>query len=198
MPLHPPAAPSLRRGPGRAAGRRRDRPARARRGLARDRRRVRFGQVDPAARDRRAPRADRRDSNARPRGVPPADLPGCRGLAAAVAPPPPPDLPPPAANQRPPPPPRAPLAWAEPVSALDVSLASQVLNLLCKLRESLGIALLFVTHDLAVARAVADEVAVVKEGLVVELAPTEEIFTAPKHPYTRELIAAVPDPAEAA
>jgi peptide/nickel transport system ATP-binding protein len=90
------------------------------------------------------------------------------------------------------------LACDEPVSALDVSLASQVLNLLCKLRESLGIALLFVTHDLAVARAVADEVAVVKEGLVVELAPTEEIFTAPKHPYTRELIAAVPDLAEAA
>jgi peptide/nickel transport system ATP-binding protein len=90
------------------------------------------------------------------------------------------------------------LACDEPVSALDVSLASQVLNLLCKLRESLGIALLFVTHDLAVARAVADEVAVVKEGLIVELAPTEEIFTAPKHPYTRELIAAVPDLAEAA
>jgi peptide/nickel transport system ATP-binding protein len=90
------------------------------------------------------------------------------------------------------------LACDEPVSALDVSLASQVLNLLCKLRESLGIALLFVTHDLAVARAVADEVAVVKEGLIVELAPTEEIFTSPKHPYTRELIAAVPDLAEAA
>jgi peptide/nickel transport system ATP-binding protein len=90
------------------------------------------------------------------------------------------------------------LACDEPVSALDVSLASQVLNLLCNLRETLGIALLFVTHDLAVARAVADDVAVVKDGVVVEHASTEEIFTSPKHAYTRELIAAVPDLAEAA
>jgi peptide/nickel transport system ATP-binding protein len=85
------------------------------------------------------------------------------------------------------------LACDEPVSALDVSLAAQVLNLLCELRSTLGIALLFVTHDLAAARAVADEVAVVKEGLVVEQAATERIFTSPEHAYTRELIAAVPD-----
>jgi peptide/nickel transport system ATP-binding protein len=90
------------------------------------------------------------------------------------------------------------LACDEPVSALDVSLAAQVLNLLCELRATLGIALLFVTHDLAAARAVADEVAVVKEGVVVERAATEQIFISPQHPYTRELIAAVPDLAEAA
>jgi peptide/nickel transport system ATP-binding protein len=90
------------------------------------------------------------------------------------------------------------LACDEPVSALDVSLAAQVLNLLCQLREQLGIALLFVTHDLAAARAVADEVAVMHEGLLVERGTTDAIFSAPQHPYTRELLAAVPDIAEAA
>jgi peptide/nickel transport system ATP-binding protein len=84
------------------------------------------------------------------------------------------------------------------VSALDVSLAAQVLNLLCHLRPTLGIALLFVTHDLAAARAVADEVAVMQAGVVVEHAPTQEIFTKPSHPYTRALLAAVPDVSEAA
>jgi peptide/nickel transport system ATP-binding protein len=90
------------------------------------------------------------------------------------------------------------LACDEPVSALDVSLAAQVLNLLCDLRSKLGIALLFVTHDLAAARAVSDEVAVMSEGLVVEHAPTEQIFATPRHPYTRELLAAVPHLVEAA
>jgi peptide/nickel transport system ATP-binding protein len=90
------------------------------------------------------------------------------------------------------------LACDEPVSALDVSLAAQVLNLLCDLRSNLGIALLFVTHDLAAARAVADEVAVMSAGVVVEHAPTEQIFRSPQHPYTRELIAAVPELAEVA
>jgi peptide/nickel transport system ATP-binding protein len=90
------------------------------------------------------------------------------------------------------------LACDEPVSALDVSLAAQVLNLLCELRARLGIALLFVTHDLAAARAVADEIAVMSEGVVVEHGPTEQIFRSPRHPYTRELIAAVPDLVEAA
>jgi peptide/nickel transport system ATP-binding protein len=85
------------------------------------------------------------------------------------------------------------LACAEPVSALDVSLASQVLNLLCELRSKLGLALLFVTHDLAAARAVADEVAVMSKGVVVEHAPTERLFAEPSHPYTRELLAAVPE-----
>jgi peptide/nickel transport system ATP-binding protein len=90
------------------------------------------------------------------------------------------------------------LACDEPVSAMDVSLAAQVLNLLCELRQKLGLALLFVTHDLAAARAVADEVAVMSQGLIVEHAPTEQLFTAPTQPYTRELLAAVPDVAEAA
>jgi peptide/nickel transport system ATP-binding protein len=90
------------------------------------------------------------------------------------------------------------LACDEPVSALDVSLAAQVLNLLCDLRAELGIALLFVTHDLAAARAVADEVAVMHQGVVVERGPTDQIFSAPAHDYTRELLAAVPDVAEAA
>jgi peptide/nickel transport system ATP-binding protein len=90
------------------------------------------------------------------------------------------------------------LACDEPVSALDVSLAAQVLNLLCHLRSSLGLALLFVTHDLAAARAVADEVAVMREGRVVERGPTEQVFTAPQHTYTRELLAAVPEISEAA
>jgi peptide/nickel transport system ATP-binding protein len=89
------------------------------------------------------------------------------------------------------------LACDEPVSALDVSLAAQILNLLCQLRETLGIALLFVTHDLAAARAVADEVAVMQGGKVVEHGETEGLFTAPAHPYTRELLAAVPEVAEA-
>ena len=89
------------------------------------------------------------------------------------------------------------LACDEPVSALDVSLAAQVLNLLCHLRRTLGIALLFVTHDLAAARAVADEVAVMRAGRIVERAPTEQLFTSPEHPYTRELLDAVPDPTRA-
>ena len=85
------------------------------------------------------------------------------------------------------------LACDEPVSALDVSLAAQVLNLLCHLRRSLGLALLFVTHDLAAARAVADEIAVMRDGVVVERGPTEQVFSAPVHSYTRELLAAVPN-----
>jgi len=90
------------------------------------------------------------------------------------------------------------LACDEPVSALDVSLAAQVLNLLCHLRETLGIALLFVTHDLAAARAVADDVAVMQRGVIVEHAPSEQLFTNPQHQYTRDLLAAVPDVGEAA
>jgi peptide/nickel transport system ATP-binding protein len=90
------------------------------------------------------------------------------------------------------------LACDEPVSALDVSLAAQVLNLLCDLRSQLGIALLFVTHDLAAARAVADDIAVMKNGVIVEHRPAQQLFSAPEHAYTQELLAAVPDLAQAA
>jgi peptide/nickel transport system ATP-binding protein len=85
------------------------------------------------------------------------------------------------------------LACDEPVSALDVSLAAQVLNLLCDLRRQLGIALLFVTHDLAAARAVAEEVVVMRAGVIVERGATSALFERPQHEYTRELLAAVPE-----
>jgi peptide/nickel transport system ATP-binding protein len=80
----------------------------------------------------------------------------------------------------------------EPTSALDVSLAASVLNLIRELRESLGMAVLFVTHDLSVARIVADRIAVMYLGRIVEVGPAEELITAPKHPYTQALISAVP------
>jgi peptide/nickel transport system ATP-binding protein len=85
------------------------------------------------------------------------------------------------------------LACDEPVSALDVSLAAQVLNLLVDLRWQLGLALLFVTHDLAVARAVADEIVVMRAGRVVERGHAEDVLEDPQHPYTRDLLAAVPE-----
>ncbi len=81
----------------------------------------------------------------------------------------------------------------EPTSALDVSLAAIVLNLIADLRERLGMTLLFVTHDLAVARVVADHVAVMYLGEIVEVGTTEQILNDPRHPYTKSLIAAVPE-----
>lgn len=80
----------------------------------------------------------------------------------------------------------------EPTSALDVSLAASVLNLLGRLRRELGMAILFVTHDLAAARIVADRIAVMYLGQIVESGPSDEIARHPRHPYTRALLAAVP------
>ena len=80
----------------------------------------------------------------------------------------------------------------EPTSALDVSLAATVLNLLGRLRRQLGMALLFVTHDLAAARIVADRIAVMYLGRIVEEGPAEAVAADPSHPYTRALLAAVP------
>lgn len=84
------------------------------------------------------------------------------------------------------------LACDEPVSALDVSLAAQVLNLLGELRRRLHLTLLFVTHDLAVARAVADEILVMHDGRVVERGEVEQVLRAPREAYTRALLDAVP------
>jgi peptide/nickel transport system ATP-binding protein len=81
----------------------------------------------------------------------------------------------------------------EPTSALDVSLAAGVLNLISRLRRELGMAVLFVTHDLSVARVVADRIAVMYLGRIVELADAAEIIARPRHPYTRALVSAVPD-----
>ncbi len=82
----------------------------------------------------------------------------------------------------------------EPISALDVSIRAQVLNLLADLQKSKDLTYMFIAHDLSVVRFITDRVAVICQGKIVELAETEELFKHPLHPYTRSLLSAVPVP----
>ena len=82
----------------------------------------------------------------------------------------------------------------EPISALDVSIRAQVLNLLASLQRARGLTYLFIAHDLSVVRFLCDRIAVIHRGRIVELAESEELFAHPLHPYTRALLSAIPQP----
>ena len=82
----------------------------------------------------------------------------------------------------------------EPTSALDVSVRAQIINLLCDLKEEMGISFIFISHDLSTVRYISDKIAVMYLGEIVEYGPAEEIYLHPAHPYTKALLAAVPVP----
>ena len=82
----------------------------------------------------------------------------------------------------------------EPISALDVSIRAQVLNLLKKFQEERKLTYLFIAHDLSIVRFISDRIVVIHLGKIVEIAPTEELFNYPLHPYTKSLMSAIPIP----
>ena len=82
----------------------------------------------------------------------------------------------------------------EPISALDVSIRAQVLNLMSRLQKERGLTYLFIAHDLSVVRFICDRIAVIHKGKIVELSESEELFRHPLHPYTKALLSAIPQP----
>ena len=82
----------------------------------------------------------------------------------------------------------------EPISALDVSIRAQIINLLNELKEKMGLSLIFIAHDLSVVKYFCDRIAVMYFGKIVELAPSDELFKHPLHPYTKSLLSAIPKP----